>query len=274
MVNGKFEFTFIVPKDIAYKYGEGKISLYAENNKTDASGFNKEIIIGGYEEDFTDDDEGPDIELYINNTNFVNGGVTNENPILLAFVIDENGINTTGNGIGHDITATLNNDGTNVKILNDYYLADANSYKSGAISFPFFNIPDGNHTIELKVWDIHNNSSKASINFVVASSGSMALEQLFNYPNPVHDYTTFSFEHNQANGNMNVLIDIYGIDGKLVTRLEEEFFTDSYRNNEIKWDVTDEMGNQLSNGIYIYKVLVRSENGQEATKSNRLVVIK
>ncbi|NPD46387.1 type IX secretion system sortase PorU [Lentimicrobium sp. S6] len=274
VVNGKFEFTFIVPKDIAYKYGEGKISLYAENNETDASGFDKEIIIGGFEENSTEDDDGPEIQLFINNINFVNGGITNENPILLAFVNDDNGINTTGNGIGHDITATLNNDGTNVKILNDYYLADANSYKSGAISFPFFNIPEGNHTIELKVWDIYNNSSKASIDFVVASSGSMALEQLFNYPNPVYDYTTFSFEHNQANGDMNVLIDIYSIDGKLVTRLEENFFTDSYRNNEIKWDVTDEMGNKISKGIYVYKVLVRSENGQEATKSNRLVVIK
>lgn len=274
VVNGKFEFTFIVPKDIAYKYGNGKISLYAENNETDASGFDNGIIIGGYEEVSSEDDNGPEIELYINNTNFIDGGITNENPILLAFVNDENGINTTGNGIGHDITATLNNDATNVKILNDYYLADANSYKSGAISFPFFNVEDGNHTIELKVWDIHNNSSKASINFTVSSSGSMALEQLFNYPNPVYDYTTFSFEHNQANGDMEVLIDIFSIDGKLVTRLQENFYTDSYRNNEIKWDVTDEMGNQLSKGIYVYKVLVRSENGQEATKSNRLVVIK
>lgn len=274
VVNGEFEFTFIVPKDIAYKYGNGKISLYASNYEIDASGFDNEIIIGGYEENVSEDDKGPIIELYINNTNFINGGITNENPILLAFVNDENGINTTGNGIGHDLTAILDNDAANVKILNDYYLADANSYKSGAISFPFFNITDGNHTIELKVWDIHNNSSKSNIDFVVASSGSMALEQLFNYPNPVYDYTTFSFEHNQANGNMDVLIDIYGIDGKLVTRLEEKFYTDSYRNNEIKWDVTDEMGNQLSKGIYVYKILVRSENGQEASKSNRLVVIK
>lgn len=272
--NGEFEFTFIVPKDIAYKYGKGKISIYAENGAIDASGFDKEIIIGGYEENSSEDDDGPEIELYINNTNFIEGGITNENPVLLAFVSDENGINTTGNGIGHDISATLDGDGSNIKVLNDYYQADANSYKSGAISFPFFNISDGEHSIELKVWDIHNNSSKASISFLVASSGSMALEQLFNYPNPVYDHTTFSFEHNQANGNMDVLIDIYGIDGTFVTRLEETFFTDSYRNNEIKWDASDGSGNRISKGIYVYKVLVRSEDGKEATKSNRLVVIK
>lgn len=272
--NGAFEFTFIVPKDIAYKFGNGKISLYASNEEIDASGYDYEIIIGGYDENFSDDNQGPDIALYINNSNFIPGGTTDENPVLLAFVTDESGINTTGNGIGHDISATLDGDPNYVKILNNYYIADANSYKSGAISFPFFNLSEGSHTIHFKVWDIHNNSSKASINFLVVSSGSMALEQLFNYPNPVLDYTTFSFEHNQSGKNLEAIIDVYGIDGKLVTRIQEDFYADGYRNNEIVWDVTDQNGSKLSKGVYIYKLLLRSSDGIEAAKSSRLVVIK
>lgn len=272
--NGEFEFTFIVPKDIAYKYGNGKISLYAENGTFDAAGYNKEILIGGYDEYSSEDNEGPEIELYINNTNFVNGGITDENPILLAFVQDENGINTTGNGIGHDISSTLDGDPNNVKVLNDYYVADANSYKSGIISFPYFDLEDGNHTLELKVWDIHNNSSKASIDFIVTSSGNITLNELFNYPNPVIDYTTFSFEHNQSGEDMEVLIDIYSMDGKRVTRLEESFIADSYRNNEIQWDLTDQNGSKIAKGIYLYKVQVKLEDGKEATKTNKLVVVK
>lgn len=272
--NGEFEFTFIVPKDIAYKYGNGKISLYAENGEIDAAGYDPDIIIGGYDEFSDEDYVGPEIQLYINHTNFISGGTTNENPVLLAFVQDENGINTTGNGIGHDISATLDGDPNNVKILNDYYVADANSYKSGAISFPYFNLEDGAHTLELKVWDIHNNSSKASINFVVASSGTVALNELFNYPNPVFDYTTFSFEHNQSGEDMDVIIDIYGMDGKRVTRLEENFVANGYRNNEIKWDVTDQNGSKIAKGIYLYKVSVRLNDGKEASQTNRLVVIK
>ncbi|NOR87838.1 MAG: type IX secretion system sortase PorU, partial [Bacteroidales bacterium] len=240
VVDGEFEFTFIVPKDIAYKYGEGKISCYAENGDIDATGYDNEIIIGGYEDNVTEDDQGPEIQLYINNDDFVSGGITDENPVLIAYVTDDNGINTTGNGIGHDISATLDGDDNNVKILNDYYVADANSYKSGAISFPYFKLEDGSHTLELKVWDIHNNSNKASINFIVASSATLALEQLFNYPNPVSNSTTFSFEHNQSNQNMEIIIDIYGIDGKRVTRIEEDMLSDGYRNNDIEWDVTDE----------------------------------
>lgn len=274
VINGEFEFTFIVPRDIAYKFGNGKISLYASNSIIDASGYDNEIIIGGYDDNYSEDNEGPEISLYINNTNFIHGGTTNENPILLAFVSDESGINTTGNGIGHDISATLSTDPNNVKVLNNYYIADINSYKSGAISFPFFNISNGTHTIEFKVWDIHNNSSKSSIDFVVASSGTMALEELFNYPNPVIDFTTFSFEHNQSGEDLEAIIDIYGIDGKFVTRIQEDFYADGYRNNQIKWDVTDQSGNKLSKGVYVYKLSLRSNDGIEASQSNRLVIIK
>ena len=274
IVNGEFEVTFIVPKDISYKYGEGKISLYAENASFDAGGFDRDIIIGGFDENSVNDDKGPEITLFINHSNFVNGGITDENPVLLAYVEDENGINTTGNGIGHDISAVLDGNTNTVKILNDYYVANANSYKSGVISFPYFNLENGLHTLELKVWDIHNNSNKASIDFVVASSGSMALEQLFNYPNPIIDQTTFSFEHNQSGEDLEVVIDIYSIDGKRVTRLEDKFTASSYRNNEIHWDATDQYGSKISKGVYIYKVLLKSNSGQEAVKSNRLVVIK
>jgi hypothetical protein len=274
VVNGHFEFTFIVPRDIAYNYGKGKISFYAENGHTDAKGYDREIIIGGYDDYSTTDESGPAIRLYVNQINFINGGITNENPVLLAYVTDDNGINTTGNGIGHDISATLDGDPNSVKILNDYYVADANSYKSGAIQFPFFNLEDGAHSIELKVWDIHNNSSKASIDFVVVSGDEMTMENLFNYPNPVTDYTIFSFEHNQAKENMDVSIDIYSIDGKLVTRLEESFLADSYRSNEIRWEVTDEYGNRLMKGIYIYRVTIKTESGNETYKANRMVVIK
>ena len=274
VINGEFEFSFIVPKDISYNYGYGKVSLYAENADVDASGFDNEITIGGYDNNTIIDNHGPEIQLYINDNNFVEGGITNENPILLAYLSDDNGINTTGNGIGHDITAILDSDESNIKILNDYYISDVNSYKTGSLSFPFFKVPDGEHFIELKVWDIQNNSSKAKIYFTVASSTQMALENLFNYPNPVTDHTTFSFEHNQSNQNIDIIIDIYNINGSFVTQLRESYYSDGYRSNEIRWDATDSNGNIIGKGIYIYKVYITSESGQESHKTSKLVVIK
>lgn len=274
VTNGEFEFSFIAPKDISYKYGKGKISLYAENLDTDASGYNRDIIIGGFDNTNISDEDGPNISLYMNNTNFQSGGITDENPVLLAYIFDENGINTTGNGIGHDISAKLDNNENNVKVLNDYYVSDANSYKSGVISFPYFNLSDGTHTIEFKVWDIYNNSNKASISFVVASSAELALNDIFNYPNPVFDNTTFSFQHNQADEELDITIDIYSINGQHVTQLKESLIANSYRNNSITWDATDSFGNRIMKGIYVYKVSVKTSSGKESQETSKLVIIK
>ncbi|NJO70408.1 MAG: hypothetical protein HC830_14990 [Bacteroidetes bacterium] len=60
----------------------------------------------------------------MNDTNFVDGGMTNSSPVLLAHISDENGINTTGSGIGHDLVAGLDNIPTENYILNDYFEGD------------------------------------------------------------------------------------------------------------------------------------------------------
>ena len=135
VTNGNFSFTFIIPKDISYNLGFGKISYYAHNNNYDAHGYCKNILIGGSADSLITDNRGPSINLYMNNKNFVFGGITDENPILLAFVKDGYGINTVGSGIGHDITAILDNNPSNLIVLNDYYESDINSYRSGKIEY-------------------------------------------------------------------------------------------------------------------------------------------
>ena len=167
VINGKFSFQFIVPKDINYKHDFGRISYYAENGVTDANGYNEDFIIGGSvtgENDVT----GPEIDLYLNDSTFVFGGMTDENPVLLAFIRDRNGINTTGNGIGHDIVAVLDRETNNSIVLNDDYESDLDSYQSGTIEYAFKDLSEGRHTLELTVWDTYNNSAKAYIEFVVA----------------------------------------------------------------------------------------------------------
>ncbi len=272
--NGDFEFSFVVPKDIAYNFGYGKLSLYASSTDSDAGGYNKAIVIGGFDENSQTDTEGPIIELYLNDKNFVEGGMTNENPELLALVSDENGINTTGNGIGHDITAILNHNYSDIKILNDYYESDIDTYKSGQIRFPFFKLEDGQHEIKFKIWDIYNNSSIASLKFYVASSANMALESVMNYPNPFYDETVFSFEQNAGNQEIKLLISIYSMDGKLVNQLEDIFIPYSSRINHIRWDGTDENGRKIGKGMYIYRLQLMDEQGVQKSKTAKLVYLK
>ena len=272
--NGDFEFSFVVPKDIAYNYGLGKLSMYASSNEADAAGCNREIVIGGFDENSQVDNEGPQIELFLNDENFVEGGMTNENPVLLAKVSDENGINTIGNGIGHDITAILDVNATDIKILNDYYESDVNTYQSGSIRYPFSKLEEGNHELTFKVWDIYNNSSTASLKFYVSASVTLALEAVMNYPNPFYDETVFSFEHNAGDQELLLTIDIFSIDGRLVKHLEDNFVPYSSRINHIRWDGTNEQGSKIMKGMYIYRLQLSNEDGVQKSETSKLVYLK
>ncbi|MEO6304271.1 MAG: type IX secretion system sortase PorU, partial [Bacteroidia bacterium] len=158
VTNGDFSFTFIVPKDISFAIGPGKISYYATNGLIDAAGYTKNVKVGGSAKNPIIDNDGPQMSLYLNDKGFVNGGITNEKPILYANLIDSSGINTVGSSIGHDITVVLDANSSKPTVLNDYYEANLNSYQSGKVRFPFETLSEGNHQLTFKAWDIQNNS--------------------------------------------------------------------------------------------------------------------
>lgn len=271
--NGDFTFSFIVPKDIAYSYGSGRASYYAENGEQDAHGFYEGFTVGGTADNYAADTEGPNMKLYMNEPGFVFGGITDENPIFFADIFDEHGINMTGNGVGHDITAILDGNVNDVLILNDFYEAELDSYQKGKIKYPLKNLAEGKHTITLKVWDVYNNSSEISLDFTVVKNKDIALEKVLNYPNPFTTYTEFWFEHNQAGRTLNTQIQIFTISGKLVKTLKQDMFAEGYRQSSITWDGLDDFGDRLARGVYIYKLKVRSSNGTIAEKYEKLVIL-
>jgi hypothetical protein len=274
VINGDFSFTFIIPKDINYTFGSGKISYYAENGNADAAGYFDNVTIGGSDTNYVADSQGPAIQLYINDKNFKSGGITNENPYLLSFLFDSLGINTVGNGVGHDIVAILDDDNQNPYILNDYYQADLDSYTSGSILYPFINLEEGVHTLKLRAWDIYNNSSEAYTEFIVANSAKIALKNILNYPNPFKDNTTFRFEHNQSDADIDVLIQIFSVNGFLVKTIKTNIQTTGYIADQINWDGTNEYGQKIGAGIYVYKIKIGNKKNGYTEKSQKLVVIK
>ena len=138
--------------------------------------------MGGINENAEIDSTGPEIDLYMNDESFTNGGITNENPNLIVKLFDLNGINTSG-GIGHDIVATIDDDDANSFVLNDYYTAETDDYKNGTVNFPLNNLTSGPHTLKLKAWDVYNNSSENEIDFVVFDENQeLVIENLLNSP--------------------------------------------------------------------------------------------
>jgi len=272
--NGYFEFSFVVPKDINLSYGQGKISLYGNDYQTDASGSDIRFLIGGIDPNGVNDVSGPEIELFLNDESFVDGGLTDQNPVLIAYVFDENGINTVGNGIGHDITVIIDGETSAPYVLNDYYTADIDSYQSGQVRYQLPDLEAGNHTLTFKVWDVSNNSAEKTIDFLVQEDEEIVLEHVLNYPNPFTTRTEFFFEHNQACDQLEVQIQILTVSGKLVKTINQIVHSEGFRSAGIPWDGKDDFGDQLSKGVYVYRLNVITEDGSKAEKLEKLVLLK
>ena len=193
---------------------------------------------------------------------------------MLADFFDENGINTTGNGIGHDITAILDESTDKAIVLNEFYEAELDDYQRGKVRYPFDKIEEGPHTLSLKAWDVHNNSSSTTIDFVVAENEKIALEHVLNYPNPFTTQTEFYFEHNQHCTDMRIQLQIFTIAGNLVKTINQRVNTNGYRSEGIPWNGRDDFGDQLARGVYIYRLKVFTETGESAEKIEKLVVLK
>lgn len=271
--NGDFSFTFIVPKDISFAPGPGKISYYATNGNTDASGYYNNIVVGGESKNAISDNEGPSVSLYLNDKNFVNGGITNESPVLYANLTDSSGINTLGTSIGHDISAILDESGSKPVILNDYYEANLNSYQSGRVRYPFNSLSEGEHRLTFKVWDIQNNSNTIYTDFIVAPSAELALKHVLNYPNPFTTKTKFMFEHNQACNPLKVTIQIFTISGKAVKTIQKVVVCEGFKPEPIEWDGKDDFGDKLGRGVYIYKLAILDIQNKKAEKIEKLVIL-
>ncbi len=275
VINGEFSFSFVVPKDISYNFGLGKISYYARDtiNYVDANGF-EEITIGGIDENATPDFAGPEIELYLNDKNFVSGGITNESPLLLAYISDQQGINYFSNGIGHDIVAVLDDDYCHSIVLNDYYEPCIDSYQKGEIKYLLSDLDDGLHTLQLKAWDVYNNSSEARIEFIVNKSAKLALNNVLNYPNPFSTGTWFTFKHNKPGEQLDIQIQIFTIEGKLLKTLTQKSDSDGINIEPVYWNGLDDNGSRVDSGFYIYKLLVKENENIITEQSQKLVIIR
>ncbi len=273
VVNGYFTYSFVVPRDIAYQYGNGRISYFADNGQTDASGNHENIIIGGSNPNAPVDVTGPQVKLYLNDSNFVFGGITNASPKLFAVIQDSNGVNTVGNGIGHDVVAILDEETGNAIVLNDYYQADMNSYQSGKIIYPFSNLSPGKHTLTLKVWDVYNNSSTVKTEFTVVNPTGLSLDHVINYPNPFTTHTSFFIEYNQCCTEYDIMIQVFTVSGKLVKTINEHVISEGFRSEPIEWDGKDDYNDNIGRGVYIYHVFARTAEGLTAEKYEKLVIL-
>ncbi|NEV95011.1 type IX secretion system sortase PorU [Psychroflexus sp. YR1-1] len=273
--SGEFEFEFILPKDTGLPVDTGRVSFYSSNQNQleEYSGYNTDLLIGGLNEDAPEDNEGPLINLFMNDESFVNGGITDNQPYILALLEDENGINTAG-GIGHDIVGILDGDEANPIILNEYYEAEQDDYTKGKVYYRLRDLEDGEHTLTLKAWDVYNNSQTQDIHFVVAGDDELKITRVLNYPNPFIDYTEFWFNHNRPFEPLEVMVQVFTVSGKLVWSENQIANTSGFLFRDMSWDGRDDFGDKIGKGVYVYKLIVKSTlTNQKVEKYEKLVIL-
>ncbi len=274
--NGKFSINMVVPKDLNYEFGKGKISYYVYNEFIDGAGVDTNITIGGFADFSKEDNEPPVVKPYIDDEKFRDGGVTGPDPLLFVKLYDDNGINISGSSIGHDLIAILDGDMNNVFVLNNYYQTQPDDYKNGFVYFPMSGLSEGWHEIEVRAWDVYNNSGTGKVRFEVRKKDEAVISEVYNYPNPIYNSETqFVIQHNLKNTAVTIDILIYGNDGKLVQSLQKELNPGENR-TEVSWNTGENTGKPIAPGLYLYKVILKNSENQEIVTSatHKFVFIK
>lgn len=272
--DGKMQFTFMVPKDINYALGKGRLTYYIidEDESMDGQGFSHDFTIGGHSSDIDPAETGPSIRMYINSPAFVNGQQVNNQPILFAHLSDLYGINTVGAGIGHDITLRYANKPNETINLNAYYESSLNDYKNGIIRYPLGNLPEGTYSLELKAWNLQNISSTASVQFIVKNNLAPSIDYFHVYPNPIKDQATLSVQYDRPDDIGQIEFFIYDLAGKLCWQSSEVLQTaDGLYTTTL---VVNADGNcYLHGGLYLAKVKITTSQGTYTENTKKIMVL-
>ncbi len=241
VTNGAFKVNFVVPKDINYQVGAGRVNFYAVSTDStlDASGSYNELMIGGSETNILSDTKAPEIELSIDKNN-----------VLEAKISDENGINISQAGVGHEMILLLND---TLQIVANQYFTSKDDYTKGVIKYNFGKLSAGQYTVKLKVWDTYNNSAEEALKFIVEDE-QLKILKAYNYPNPVESNTSFYIEHNAENQDLTFTLAIFDGAGKQVFEQSETcYLCDKSLNLGMKIEPKN-----WKTGIYFYRISVDS----------------
>lgn len=273
--NGTFTFSFPVPMDINYSFQSGIVNLYAlESNKVrEGNGLFTNFLIGGTDPNATTTDSiGPKINIYLNTPDFVSGGKVDESPYLIAELEDEDGINTSGNGVGHDLTAIVDNSPQQAYVLNKYYTANVGDYKRGTVRYKLPQLSEGTHELLFRAWDVRNNSSTATLKFEVVKGLRPNLFSVDCTISPAREQTTFVITHDRPETELDVQVSVFDFSGKILWTYSEKGTSDSHH-YYIPWDLCTNEGQRIATGMYLFQAIITAGGSKESTKANKIVVM-
>ncbi|HDZ58782.1 MAG TPA: type IX secretion system sortase PorU [Ignavibacteriales bacterium] len=258
--DGEFETSFVVPKDISYENKNGKIIFYFFDDNKDGLAFTKKIVVGGTDTTAVNDGDGPEIEILFDDASYYNAYLVGPDPKLIVKLSDDTGLNTTGTGVGHSLEGILNEDEANPIDFTRYFTGELDAGgKSGSVNYKFSKLNEGDYNLLVKAWDVFNNFSSEDAFFTVVNDDQLVVRDIYNYPNPFSSSTAFTFQQN-LNKPIDVKIKVYTIAGRVIKVIERKDINQKFV--KINWNGRDEDGDVLANGTYLYKVIVKTTDGE------------
>lgn len=276
VVNGVFDFAFVVPRDIDYAWGAGRVSCYALDLETgeDAHGSSEAWLIGGVNADFELDVTPPQVDVYLNDTLFVSGGLAGADPMLVVRAFDAGGINSAGSGIGHQMKAVIDGDWAAAITLNSYYTSDLDTYQRGTIRYPLEGLSPGPHTVEVIIWDVQNNQGRGMVECVVGEPDVEAFDLVAVYPNPATTSVWFQIEHTLACEPAGYTLDVFDLTGRRVYSAAWEIESPGFRFAPLAWDLNGPDGSAVKPGTYVCRIRLETTSGEVAQQTERIVVLR
>lgn len=268
VTDGKFETRFMVPKDIQYNYGTGRITYYANDTLqgTEGIGYYENYTVGGSDPDVVYETDGPEVDIYLNSTQFVSGGQVDERPMFIAYLSDPNGINTSGSGIGHDLLLTIDNSSDQSWNLNEVFVTTGGDYRQGSIHYKMAEMTEGKHTLSFRAWDLLNNSTTKTLDFEVVKNLAPEIFDIISYPNPIRSAETLHIDiiHDRPESILEVEINIFDVSGRRVYSMQETCTTSLTIQPQEAF---------CGGGVYLYQMRIRTQNSEYTTKTRKIIVI-
>ncbi|TGE18648.1 putative type IX secretion system sortase PorU2 [Hymenobacter elongatus] len=207
----------------------------------------------------------PVLDVAFDGQHILNGDIISPRPIISVVMTDEDKLRPITDRSAFDLILTPRN-GTPVKINlnspNVTFTADAAKGTARIDYEPGQTTPlaDGQYTLEVQGRDASGRSAgteayKVAFEVINAST----ITNFFPYPNPITHKAKFVFTLTGAELPRNMKIQIMTLTGKVVRQIMmEEMGLLRIGNNmtEYAWDGTDEFGDRLANGTYLYRVVM------------------
>ncbi len=266
--NSKLTFSFIYPYEFSGIGNMGRIIAYiiSDSNTYHYSIDSIDILQGSKD---TTDITGPDVEIYLNGIK-----AKKEDTIRISKdinihseIYDTSGVAIFGT---QPVRLMIDNNQYNLINVSSNFMYNENSYTEGYFNYNVL-FPDtgGIHTITVIASDNMLNITYKTVNVDIIGDDKISVENVLNWPNPLNDYTYFTFT---VSRDVSVKIKIFTVTGKCIRTIEVDDLNAGY--NQIYWDGKDICGKRPAQGLYFYKIILKDAEGSSRAVKSKLLIYR